>query len=131
MGGLIKFPGVGGSWLAVCFGGWVGFRPGGGGGTRSALTSLLHKLQMAGTLSSFEEPLRHGYFWNQGVKLHHIGGCHFDSGLVTPLGPPYLGVSHGIIWFHPCMPGIIFERQELLCFCFKIKCFSMDIFLEL
>ncbi len=22
-------------------------------------------------------PLRYGYFWNQGVKLHHIGWCHF------------------------------------------------------
>ncbi len=38
---------------------------------------LLHKLQMAGALCSFEEPLRYGYFWNQGVKLHHIGWCHF------------------------------------------------------
>ena len=53
---------------------------------------LLHKLQMAGALSSFEEPLRYGYFWNQGVKLHHIGGCHFDSGLVTSLGPPLAAV---------------------------------------
>ena len=49
---------------------------------------LLHKLQMAGALSSFEEPLRYWYFLNQGVKLHHIGGCHFDSGLLPSLAPP-------------------------------------------
>ena len=54
---------------------------------------LLHKLQITGALSSFEEPLRYGYFWNQGVKLHHIGGCHFDSGLVTSLWPPLQNIS--------------------------------------
>ncbi len=30
---------------------------------------------MAGALSSFEEPKRYEYFWNQGVKLHNIGGA--------------------------------------------------------
>ncbi len=38
---------------------------------------LLHKLEMDGGLSSLEEDLRYGYFWNQGIKLLHIGGCHF------------------------------------------------------
>ncbi len=44
---------------------------------------LLHKLEMAGGLSSLEEGLRYGYFWNQGIKLHHIGGCHFGLGSGT------------------------------------------------
>ncbi len=43
---------------------------------------------MACALSSFWEAPKPLYFWNQGIKLHLIGGCHFDSGLVTPLSPP-------------------------------------------
>ncbi len=47
---------------------------------------LLHKLKMAGGLSSLEEGLRYGYFWNQGIKLNHIGGCHFGLGSDTYKG---------------------------------------------
>ncbi len=48
------------------------------GGLCTALGDvLLHKLQMAGALISLGVHQRCGYFWNQGIKLHHIGGCHF------------------------------------------------------
>ena len=30
---------------------------------------------MAGALSSFQEPLIYGYFWDEGIKLHHIEGA--------------------------------------------------------
>ncbi len=44
---------------------------------------LLHKLEMDGGLSSLEEGQRYGYFWGQGIKLHHLGGCHFGLGSDT------------------------------------------------
>ncbi len=70
---------------------------------------------MAGALSSFEEPLRYGYFWNQGVKLHHIGGCHFDSGLVTSLGPPLVFMSACVCdggAMRLCCQCPVFSRME-------------------
>ena len=52
-------------------------------------------LKMVGALISLEVHQRYGYFWIQGIKLHHIGGCHFLFGSDTLIGAPLMGWREG------------------------------------
>ena len=78
---------------------------------------LLHKLKMAGALISLEVHQRYGYFWNQGIKLHHIGGCHFWFGSDTLIRAPLNLLLHTSIQSYSYLACCTIKVRVSFSFC--------------